>query len=365
MKFIYDIDGHPRRAEIEKRLEILKFFDEFGVDATRRAFGKGRSTIFLWKRRLKISGGKLTALAPGNKTPLHKRKRIVHPFIEEFIIKYRSSHPRADKTTITPALATACGSQGIRPISESTVGRIIHDLKGKGRLSRSNKVTINGRTEKLMSRGPKRPRKKTRRNGFPAENPGDIVQMDTVSIFVDGIKRYIFTAIDIKTRFAFACSYRSSSSANGSDFLRKFMHISPFATSRVQTDNGSEFEKHFDKACQEQGLVHFFNYPKHPQSNSLLERFNRTIQEQFVNWHIDDIEETDIFNRDLMEYLIWYNTEKPHRGIGNVPPLRYYVDNFLIPPQKSNMLWTLTWGLTKEQMFCILVRRTLVCNTFV
>jgi transposase InsO family protein len=325
----------------------IKFFDEFGIAATRRAFGKGRSTIFLWKHKLKISGGKLTALAPGNKTPLHKRKRMVNPFIEDFIIQYRTSHPRADKTTITPVLAIACNSKGIKPISESTVGRIIHDLKEKGRLPRLNRITINGRTEKLVSREPKRSRKKTRRNGLHAENPGDIVQMDTVSIFVDGIKRYIFTAIDTRTRFAFACTYRSNSSANGSDFLRKFIHISPFAITRVQTDNGSEFERHFDMACQEQGLVHFFNYPKHPQSNSLLERFNRTIQEQFVYWHIDDIEETDTFNRGLMEYLIWYNTEKPHRGIGNIPPLRYYVDNFLSLPQKSNMLWTLTIHLTK------------------
>ena len=83
--------------------------------------------------------------------------------------------------------------------------------------------------------------------------------------------------------------------------------------------------------CQENGLVHFFNYPKHPQSNGYLERFNRTIQEQFVNWHIDDLDEPEDFNRKLMEYLIWYNTEKPHRGIGNLPPLRYYLDNFITP----------------------------------
>jgi hypothetical protein len=30
-----------------------------------------------------------------------------------------------------------------------------------------------------------------------------------------------------------------------------------------------------------------------------------------------------------------------HRGIGKVPPLRYYVDKF-ITPKKSNMYWTLT-----------------------
>jgi hypothetical protein len=44
----------------------------------------------------------------------------------------------------------------------------------------------------------------------------------------------------------------------------------------------------------------------------------------------------------LMEYLLWYNTEKPHRAIGNLPPLRYYLDNHITNHKKSNMLWTLT-----------------------
>jgi hypothetical protein len=43
-----------------------------------------------------------------------------------------------------------------------------------------------------------------------------------------------------------------------------------------------------------------------------------------------------------MDYLIWYNTEKVHRGIGKTTPLRYYLDNFVTNPEKSNMYWTLT-----------------------
>ncbi len=166
--------------------------------------------------------------------------------------------------------------------------------------------------------------------------------MDTISIFTSGLKRYIFTALDVSTRFAFAYAHKSSSSACGSDFLDKFLKVAPFTTRRVQTDNGSEFAKHFEQCCQEKGLVHFFNYPKHPEANGYLERFNRTIQDQFVNWYIDILDEPAEFNRELMEYLIWYNTEKPHRGIGNLPPLRYYLDNFITTPEKSNMLWTLT-----------------------
>ena len=121
----------------------------------------------------------------------------------------------------------------------------------------------------------------------------------------------------------------------------KLKSVAPFKISRVQTDNGHEFLKYFAQVCREEHLVHYFNYPRHPQSSAHLERFNRTIQEQFVNFNTDSLDEPAVFNRQLMEYLLWYNTEKPHRSIGKLPPLRYYWDNFVTSPKKSNTSWTL------------------------
>jgi putative transposase len=341
MQYYNDAFQHPQIDAIEKRLEIIKFFDDYGADASKRAFGKSRSTIYLWKQKLKKSEGKLSALAPGNKTPIHKRKRLVHPYIMDFILRFRTEHPGVDKTTITPILRKACQHAGIKPVSESTVGRIIHDLKEKGKLAGSDKLSINGRSDNLIARKKKPTMKKTRRKGFYPTRPGELVEIDTVSIFADGLKRYLLTAIDLPTRFAFAYTYKSSSSANARDFLLKLKSVAPFPIERVQTDNGHEFEKHFSQACIEHNLIHYYNYPRHPQSNSHLERFNRTVQEQFAYWHFDELDELDDFNQSLMKYLIWYNTEKLHRGIGKLPPLRYYLDNF-ISPDKSNMLWTLT-----------------------
>ena len=341
IQHLNDICNHQRRKEIETRLRIIGFYDEYGCEAAREAFGKSRSTIYLWKQKLKAAGGKLSALAPGNRAPIHRRKRTVHPFLEGFIIRYRTDHPGVDKTTITPALAKACREAGVKPISESTVGRIIHDLKGRGRIPKLTRLSIDGRTGKLLAREPRPAIKKTRRKGFYPKLPGDLVEIDTIAMFVYGLKRYIITAIDLPTRFAFAYTYKSSSSASARDFLGKLMVVAPFKISHIQTDNGSEFHKHFAQACRDQNLVHFFNYPRHPQSNSHLERFNRTIQEQFAYWHTDELDEPHAFNQKLMEYLIWYNTEKPHRSIGKLPPLRYYLDKF-VAPQKSNMLWTLT-----------------------
>ena len=341
MNYVVDYLNHAKREVIEKRFEILKFYDEFGLEATKKAFKKSRSTIFLWRQKLARSGGRLSSLAPGDRTPKHKRKRIVNPFITEFIINYRTNHPGADKTTITPALTQACVRAGVKAVSESSIGRIIHDLKERGRLPKNSRVRLNGGTGKVHEIKPRKAIKKIRRKDFRPVKPGDLVEMDSVAIFIDGIKRYLFTGIDISTRFAFAYAYKSDSSSNGRDFLNKFTMVAPFPVSRIQTDNGSEFLKHFTQSCVENELVHFFNYPRHPQSNGHLERFNRTVQEQFVDWNTQSLDEPEFFNRDLMEYLIWYNTEKPHRGIGKIPPLRYYLDKF-VSPQQSNMLWTLT-----------------------
>ncbi len=89
MEYVHDVLDHPNRKYIEQRLEIIKFYDDYGEDATRRAFGKGRSTVYLWKQKLKRAGGKISSLAPGNRAPKNKRHRIVHPFVERFIIEYR------------------------------------------------------------------------------------------------------------------------------------------------------------------------------------------------------------------------------------------------------------------------------------
>lgn len=177
--------------------------------------------------------------------------------------------------------------------------------------------------------------------GTRAQEPGERVQIDAITIFLAGVKRYIICALDVKTRFAFAYAYKTLSSTSAKDFLMKLEEVLPFPILGIQTDNGSEFHKHFRAYAKEQHLIHYFNYPKSPKMNAYVERFNRTIQEQHIGWHMSDLYEPTHFNLGLMKYPLWYNTEKPHRGIGKQTPLGYYLKNYIQPVQ-SNMLWTST-----------------------
>jgi transposase InsO family protein len=90
-----------------------------------------------------------------------------------------------------------------------------------------------------------------------------------------------------------------------------------YPVKKVQTDNGSEFALHFDTACTELHIDHFWNYPRHPKQNAFIERFNRTIQEEWVESRqkLFILGELERLNEDLVSWLTWYNTVRPHWGL--------------------------------------------------
>ena len=59
-------------------------------------------------------------------------------------------------------------------------------------------------------------------------------------------------------------------------------------------------------------------------------------------------EDIEGFNRELMEYLIWYNTERVHSGIGGKAPLGYFCDKFLKNSAESKIIWTHKTTLDKK-----------------
>ncbi len=62
----------------------------------------------------------------------------------------------------------------------------------------------------------------------------------------------------------------------------------------------------------------------------LTERFNRTLQEDFVDQNLDVIRDKPEFNRRLADYIIWYNTKRPHRTLGLKSPINYLIENNLM-----------------------------------
>jgi len=76
---------------------------------------------------------------------------------------------------------------------------------------------------------------------------------------------------------------------------------------------------------------------------SEVERFNRTLSEAFIQSNRQllayNLEE---FNKQLMDWLLWYNTRRPHWSLELKSPLRYICDQ--LPTKESHKWWTSTCG---------------------
>jgi transposase InsO family protein len=318
------------------RLKVLDFYKTYGLKPSLAAFPISRSTLFGWQKLLVEHGAR--GLVPCSRKPLRSRQSAIPNSVVNFILNYRREHPRVCQYTIKPLLDNFCKKQKLSPISTSSIERIIRKLKTQGKMPANKHFTLWAREGKIR---PKRQKhyKKLRRGKYNPKAPGDIVQIDSVHLVNNGVKKYLINAIDLKSRFAYSEVYGSLNSLSAKDFMQKLQQVTPFKIERIQTDNGSEFCKNFIEHVKEQVLIHYHNYPKCPKSNAYVERFNRTIREQFVQCTPYAPGSPD-FKKELADYIIWYNTQRVHKGLKYITPLQYILSQ---PPaqiqnyQKSHM----------------------------
>lgn len=340
--YIQDITQHPYKHVIEHRVKIIMFFDDYGAEATTRAFGVSRSTIYDWKNRLKHGHGRLSSLAPSSKRPNSLRTGRDYYWHRKQILSLRTQYPGLGKDKLQVLLAKQCRQANQIVLSVSTVGRLVTSLQRQGQLPTRRQLTLSAKTGKLLDRKKHRSRlKKARRGSFKPQQPGDLLQVDCVIKIIGGLRRYVISAIDYRSQFAFSYGYKTLSSASATDFLVKLRQVTPFEVQRVQTDNGAEFYKHFHAATERLNIIHFWNYPRSPKMNAKIERYNRTIQEEFVDWHQAELAvNTNLFNEQMMDWLVWYNTERPHWSIHLKSPMEYLLEVLQLPVTESRMLWT-------------------------
>jgi transposase InsO family protein len=115
--------------------------------------------------------------------------------------------------------------------------------------------------------------------------PLQCLAVDTIERVRDGLRRYILTFIDPASRFAFALAIPSKASRHTQTALTAALSLLPAKPQVVLSDNGSEFESGFAKTLQAHGIKRWYTYPKTPKMNAHVERFNRTLQESFVDYH--------------------------------------------------------------------------------
>lgn len=303
--------------QAKKRANILAFWQKHGLLATVEAFQVSRRTLYGWKAKQKKADGKLEGLNPLSRAPLHTRKRVWPVAIREEIRRLRTTHPNIGKEKIEILLKPFCESHRLVCPSARTIGRLIADTPDKMRAF-PHKVWHSG---KIV---PKKRRKVLRKpKDFKAERPGHCLALDTVERIINGSRRYVITAIDVYSKFSLAFATTSHASKAAADFYVAIQQLFPYPIEHILTDNGSEFMKDFDLALRSTHQTHWRTYPRTPKMNSHCERFNRTIQEEFIDYHDYELLDAQTFNLKLADWLIWYNGTRPHHSLNLKSPVQF------------------------------------------
>lgn len=148
--------------------------------------------------------------------------------------------------------------------------------------------------------------------------PGKLVQIDTIVDGPAGNRLYLYTMLDVCSRWAFALPFEKISTHKSLFFVRQGQNVSPFKFETIQSDHGSEFSLWLTKRLSEQGLAHRHSRIRTPSDNGHLERFNRTIQEECLSRIPRKL---SLYKKEIPEYLKWYNEQRPHMALNMKSPL--------------------------------------------
>lgn len=282
---------NPHIAKVRRDAVNLVKYRNWSMRKVARRFGVEPSTISRWCRLPFATGW-------------HK-------------LPTRSSCPRTNPTVLKKEIVEA--------IIKKRLGRrrcgqhIYHELKREGVVVSLPSVqrTLD-RLGFLKKRSPwKRPHDYTERP--EATNPGALLEADTVHIMLpDGSRLYVYTLIDLFSRWAYAEVTKRISSDISFKFILQAQAYASFRFSMVQTDNGGEFQKMFRFRLYKIGLRHRYSRVRQSNDQAHIERFNRTIQEECL----DRTTQTTLeFRKALKDYLSYYNNERSHMGISYQTPL--------------------------------------------
>lgn len=171
-------------------------------------------------------------------------------------------------------------------------------------------------------------KEKEKAKKFKEYDPGYLHIDVTYLPKINGVKYYLFVAIDRATRTLFYQIYDSKTGANAEDFMNKCLSFFPFVITHVLTDNGLEFTNRLlknkkgvqctkpsklDVLCQKNNINHRCTKPFTPKTNGMVEKANDIIKKKTIK--INTYDNLEQMNQDLMRFLIHYNLYRRHGSL--------------------------------------------------
>jgi len=279
---------NPHLPRLRAQAVSLIYQGGWSIRKVARHIGVHPSTVLRWKRKAPSSGA--WVINTQSSRPHGHPKAIAQEVVER-IVALRLARKRCAKIIHAHLLR-----EGL-DVSLNTVKRT---------LKRRGLIKERGYRKKYHLSG-ERPK---------AENPGNLVQTDTVHICLREKKRiYIFTLIDCYSRWAYARASKKLSAGLALQFVRDAQRQAAFNFECVQSDHGPEYTRHFTIFTQASGIRHRHSRVRKPNDNAHIERFNRTIQEEMFEAIQRYKTNVPLLNLEIKRYLEYYNKERLHLGL--------------------------------------------------
>lgn len=271
---------NPKMPRI--RRDAVLFANKHGVRVAARHFGFSPGAIVAWRKKAKVVG--------------------LHP------IPTKSSRPKHSPCALDKKLVTAIIDKRVL-IKRSS--EVVHKA-----LSEDGVLVSLSSVKRTLDRGGYLKKRSPWKRYHPpsirplADAPGALIQADTVHLAIHGkTVLYVFTCIDLYSRWAYARVFTKANCRTASLFIKQAQVAAPFLFQCIQTDNGPEFSTRFTSLIQ---IRHRHTRVRKCNDNAHIERFNRTLREECLDALPINLM---VINRQLPVYLKHYVEERHHFGI--------------------------------------------------
>lgn len=315
----------PRRSgsyPVEFRLQLVKLHLEEGYSIAMLAeeFGCGKSTISKWLGLYKQHG------EAGLSHPATKSDQARHKLdsnLRSTIINLKKSDSQRGIRRISDIMRRFF----LMKASPETVRKTLHEAE-------------------LLDPPPKKRRKNiTTPRRFERATPNQLWQTDICTFRLAGKNAYLLGFIDDYSRYIVGLGlYRSQTAANLLEVYRTA--VGEYGVPReMLTDNGRQYTNwrgttSFEKELKKDRIKHIKSRPHHPMTLGKIERFWKTILNEFLfRAQFDSFENA---RERLVLWVKYYNCKRPHQGIGSLCPADRYFE------VQSELKQTLEKGLQEN-----------------
>jgi transposase InsO family protein len=305
-----------RRARLTpfgRLLLVSRILEEgWSVPAAAESLGVSRATAHKWLRRFREEG--VEGLQDRSSAPIGRPRALPAREVERILRARRRlkvgphrlgpelGHPRSTVYAVLRRHGVSRLAHLDRPTAapvrfeRERPGELIHvDVKKLGRINPGGGWRILGRSAE--TRGP-------RRGGLGYD--------------------YVHAAVDDRSRYAYVEVLADERGPTCAGFvLRAAAHFAElgFPVERVMTDRAKNYAEArvFAEALATIGAAHRTTRPYRPQTNGKVERFNRTMLDEWA--YVRLYRSNEARTRALGPWLDTYNHRRPHTALGGLPPI--------------------------------------------